>query len=131
MTRRALVTGAYAIGGDRITLTPSGDAATLSFTFYANDVAFAMVALLPEGDVDGVVGIWNSELTTDGTLSSNRLQLDSDGSASYSVLIDGNQLDIQTSYTVDGDTINFADSVEPLHIVDGNALSDQVFMRQR
>lgn len=96
------LTGTWEATDEEMTLSfeRDGEAVTMRLTYHADGDVLLAPALLPDGEVDGVVGSWRGELSTasagesDATVET--LELDEDGGAVRSSADDGEPVETDT-----------------------------------
>lgn len=139
-------TGTYEADGETMTMhgtDSDGVTADLDFSYYVNDTSFMLGALLPQGDVSGVVGTWKghvkavSDSPDDTPLDeTDTYDLQDDGSVSLHAVTPDQTLDITGTWVMDG-----ADAVTAtfeqdgftinihMQLLDGAALGGPVYAR--
>lgn len=76
----------YEVSGGELTLhTTDGEGTTHTSTmpYFASDTRFVLGALIPAGEVDGLVGTWTGTVTNDDVVRTLNIELRADNTATY------------------------------------------------
>ena len=139
-------TGTYQADGQVMTMhgtDTDGVTADLDFSYYVNDTSFMLGALLPQGDVSGVVGSWQGHIKIESDDpndtpmdETDTYQFEDGGAVSIHAVTPERTDDVSGTWVMDGaDTVvvtveqdNFTVNLH-LAILDGAAMGGPIYTR--